>query len=252
MTSNIPKAFVSYSHDSQDHKKWVLELATRLRNNGIDAILDQFELQAGDDVPHFMETHLSSSKKILMVCTEKYVEKANKGEGGVGYEKMIITSNLMRKIDENKIIPIIRQVGSSDVPTFLKSKLYINFSKQDDYEYNYDDLVRTIHNRPLFVKPPVGNSPFTPIAKEKLSGDTDLLNNVLCTIAQQQRNGYSAVSTEIAQKLNISFILFKVAAIKLIGLKYAEWSKYTGYAEHDYISITEKGMLYAYENGLLK
>jgi hypothetical protein len=27
----IPKVFISYSHDSQEHKKWVLDLATRLR-----------------------------------------------------------------------------------------------------------------------------------------------------------------------------------------------------------------------------
>ena len=105
----IPKAFISYSYDSQEHKKWVLELATRLRNNGIDAILDQFELQAGDDVPHFMETNLAKADKILMICTDRYVQKANEGTGGVGYEKMIITSNLMQNIDESKIIPIIRQ-----------------------------------------------------------------------------------------------------------------------------------------------
>jgi hypothetical protein len=50
---SIPKVFISYSHDSQGYKKWVLELAVRLRNNGIDAILDQFELKAGDDIPRF-------------------------------------------------------------------------------------------------------------------------------------------------------------------------------------------------------
>src|SRR4051812_6679259 len=116
METVIPKAFISYSHDTQEHKKWVLELATRLRNNGIDAILDQFELRPGADIPHFMETHLSSSNKILMICTDKYVDKANKGQGGVGYEKMIITSTLMKNIDENKIIPIIRQKGATEVP----------------------------------------------------------------------------------------------------------------------------------------
>jgi hypothetical protein len=46
----IPKVFISYSHDSQEHKKWVLDLATRLRNNGVDAIIDQWELRAGDDL----------------------------------------------------------------------------------------------------------------------------------------------------------------------------------------------------------
>ena len=35
-----PRVFVSYSHDSQDHKNWVLTLATRLVKNGVDVILD--------------------------------------------------------------------------------------------------------------------------------------------------------------------------------------------------------------------
>jgi hypothetical protein len=65
----IPKVFVSYSHDSQDHKKWVLDLATRLRNNGVDAIIDQWELQPGDDLPHFMESHLANSDYVLMICS---------------------------------------------------------------------------------------------------------------------------------------------------------------------------------------
>lgn len=60
---DVPKVFISYSHDSIKHKQWVLNLATRLRNNGIDAILDQFELKPGDDIPHFMEkTYLTQTK----------------------------------------------------------------------------------------------------------------------------------------------------------------------------------------------
>src|SRR5215510_7410388 len=40
----MPKVFISYSHDSTPHKRWVSELATQLQNNGIDTILDQWEL----------------------------------------------------------------------------------------------------------------------------------------------------------------------------------------------------------------
>ena len=65
---STPKVFISYSHDSQEHKKWVLDLATRLRNNGVDAIIDQWELRPGDDLPHFMETHLADSDYVVMVC----------------------------------------------------------------------------------------------------------------------------------------------------------------------------------------
>ena len=68
---SIPKVFISYSHDNLEHKKWVLDLAIRMRNNGIDAIIDQWELKPGDDLPHFMETHLASPDKIIMICSEK-------------------------------------------------------------------------------------------------------------------------------------------------------------------------------------
>ena len=35
-----PTVFVAYSHDSSEHKMWVARLATDLRRNGIEAILD--------------------------------------------------------------------------------------------------------------------------------------------------------------------------------------------------------------------
>mgnify|MGYP000030846127 CR=1 FL=1 len=162
---STPKVFISYSHDSQEHKKWVLDLATRLRNSGVDAIIDQWELRPGDDLPHFMETHLADSDYVVMVCTDKYVAKANSGTGGVGYEKMIITADLLSNIDSNKIVPVIRQFGTHNVPTFLKTKLFVNFSNDDDYEFSFDELVRTFHDSPLFNKPEIGNNPFTPVSE---------------------------------------------------------------------------------------
>ena len=37
-----PSAFISYSHDSDDHAGRVLELADALRGRGINVILDQY------------------------------------------------------------------------------------------------------------------------------------------------------------------------------------------------------------------
>ncbi len=75
-----PRVFISYSHDSAEHKNWVLDFATTLRNRGIDAVLDQWDLKPGDDHPHFMETQLEAADFALMICTERYVEKANAGK----------------------------------------------------------------------------------------------------------------------------------------------------------------------------
>jgi len=173
MSNNPPRVFISYSHDLAEHKEWVLNFSTTLRLRGIDVILDQWDLKPGGDLPHFMETHLDSSDFVLMVCTDKYVQKADKGEGGVGYEKMIMTSALLSKIDQSKVIPIIRQHGQKATPTFMASKLYIDFSNDDEAEYSYDDLLRTLLDAPLFVKPEIGESSFatTEAARPKRTAD---------------------------------------------------------------------------------
>ena len=42
MASDPPKVLISYSHDSPEHAQHVLELANRLREDGIDCIIDQY------------------------------------------------------------------------------------------------------------------------------------------------------------------------------------------------------------------
>jgi len=173
MSTTVPKVFLSYSHDSAEHKQWVLDLATRLKHAGIDSRIDAWGLGAGADLPHFMETQLAEVDRVIMVCTEKYVEKANKGTGGVGYEKMIVTSSLMSSIDDIKIIPIIRQQGTNDVPTFLKSKLYIDFSNDNEFESVIDELMREIHGSPLYKEPELGSNPYLTAKKKPAESKID-------------------------------------------------------------------------------
>jgi len=89
--SAAPRVFISYSHDSPAHKQWIAELATRLRRSAVDAILDQWDLNLGDDVTRFMEAGVTGSDRVLVVCTDEYVRKADAGRGGVGYERLIVT-----------------------------------------------------------------------------------------------------------------------------------------------------------------
>lgn len=154
-----PKVFISYSHDSPDHKQWVGELAIRLRHDGIDVTLDQWDLGPGDDITLFMEKHLHESDRVLCVCTDEYVRKADAGEGGVGYERMIVTAELLRNISTDKIIPIVRQPeGSTQRPKFLETRFYVDLSNDDDKQY--DLLLRELHSQPPPEKPPVGQNPF--------------------------------------------------------------------------------------------
>ncbi|MDR3482109.1 MAG: toll/interleukin-1 receptor domain-containing protein [Burkholderiaceae bacterium] len=242
----VPKVFVSYSHDTQAHKKWVLDFATRLCKVGVDATLDQWTLGPGDDIPLFMEQNLESADRVIMICTEKYVDKANAGKGGVGYEKMIVTADLMRNVDSNKVIPIIRQNGTHNVPTFLKSKLFLDFSLHDQFEESFDELTRSIHKAPLFKKPKISMNPFEPVADTaKRSGDAQLeLMKHLMTVFEQNRGGGYMSYSYVAQHWPGSRTMFDILL---------EQAEADGLIEMivNYIDITLKGKVYAVENKIV-
>lgn len=161
MASPIPRVFFSYSHDSESHKDWVLSLATRLVANGVDVVLDQWDLTLGSDLPRFMEAGLTSADRVIAVCTEPYVQKANDGNGGVGYEKMILTAQLMKNITSDRIIPAIRANSHPRVvPTFLLSRVYVDFRDDLAYEAKYAELLRDLHGQKVRPRPPLGANPF--------------------------------------------------------------------------------------------
>lgn len=158
---HIPKVFISYSHDSVEHKQWVGDFASNLVKNGVDTVLDQWSLSFGDDVAKFMENGVADSDKVLMICTEPYVTKVNDGIGGVGYEALIVTSELIQDLGTSKFIPVIRQSSDSPIlPKALGTRYYVDMSTEDDYENNFESLLRELHKEPLLKKPSLGKNPF--------------------------------------------------------------------------------------------
>lgn len=87
-----PSVFISYSHDSDDHRDWVESFASELRKHGVKTVLDQWDLELGDNIPFFIETAIRENDFTLVICTPRYKEKSESREGGVGYETYIITT----------------------------------------------------------------------------------------------------------------------------------------------------------------
>jgi len=244
-----PKVFVSYSHDSTEHKQWVLKFATTLRERSIDAILDQWELKPGDDLPHFMETQLEKADYALMICTEQYVAKANTGTGGVGYEKMIMTSTMLQRIDSNKVIPIIRQAGTKHVPSFLKTKIYVDFSKDEDVEYAFDELLRVLLNAPLFEKPEIGANPFRPLKESRPDRTSDGIRQLMTDVAA----AFQGISVKYA---SYASVVGRSPLSRLMLDMYANQAIEQGLIERhpnyfDKISVTTKGLQYLHERGMI-
>lgn len=120
-----------------------------------------------------MEDGLSLSDRVILVCTENYVRKADAGEGGVAYERMIVTAELVRNLGTQKFIPVIRQDKEHRLlPKFLGARFYVNLSSNQDVEAEYDKLLRELHKQPATKKPPLGKNPFAqqPSGKETPEG----------------------------------------------------------------------------------
>lgn len=152
--TELPIIFISYSHDSADHKKWVAHLATKLFESGIKVILDQWDLSLGDSPTRFMESGINDADRVLLICTQEYVRKAEAGEGGAGYERMIVTSELAQKIDTNKFIPVTRQESSlHDIPVFLGDRFFADFNDDSQFENQLHNLIRDLKKIPHIDKP---------------------------------------------------------------------------------------------------
>ncbi len=106
---------------------------------------------------------VQKADRVLMVCTEAYVRKANDGVGGVGYEAMIVTAELVKNLGTNRFIPIIRRSGEGPAitPTSLGVRKYINLTTDADWKDNFDELIEDIHQVRHLRKGPLGPSPFT-------------------------------------------------------------------------------------------
>lgn len=154
----MPKVFISYSWEDDEHKNWVKSFTDQLLECGIDATLDQYDLTLGDRLPQFMEQSITNSDYVLIICTPTYKEKSDSRKGGVGYEGHIISGELFSIGNERKYIPVIRKGNaSSALPSCLSSKLGIDLSKESDYQQNFMDLVTTIwggKKKPMVRKKP--------------------------------------------------------------------------------------------------
>lgn len=170
-----PKLFISYAHENEEHKEWVLKLATDLRKSmGIDVMLDQWDLRIGQDLSLFMEQGLSKAEMVICVCSNGYVLKANLGESGSGYEKMILAKPLLKNTNVDYIIPIIRCNDNNELPIFLGTKLYIDFSDDDKYLNKLTELAERIYDKDKIKKPSLGESPFSKAVMNEVIIRTDI------------------------------------------------------------------------------
>ena len=155
------RVFISYSWAVKDQ---VLVLANNLIRDGVEVIIDVYDLKEGDDKYVFMERSVNddSIDYVLMMCDRTYAEKANARTGGVGDETVIITPSLYGDKRSERFIPIVLEKddeGNAFSPAYVKSKIYIDLSDDEIYAAEYEKLLRLIYEKPSMRKPALGKMP---------------------------------------------------------------------------------------------
>jgi hypothetical protein len=153
----VPRVFISYSWDNEEHKAWVKALAARLRGDGVEVALDDWQVKPATRLPHFMENAVRESEFVLVICTEGYRRKADGRKGGVGYEGGIITGEILELGNHEKFIPLLRSSAWPDArPSWLAGATYLDFRGSPYQEAAYNTLLDTIYGL-LEEAPPLGS-----------------------------------------------------------------------------------------------
>ncbi|UCC30990.1 MAG: TIR domain-containing protein [Phycisphaerales bacterium] len=159
---STPKIFISYSHDSSQHQQRVLALSNRLRTDGFDCNIDQYEVSPNEGWPRWMSRQIREADFVLVVCTETYLRRFNGDEApgvgqGVRWESMLTIQDLYDADSLNmKFVPVV--FASADV-AFIPKELRGATRVHLDGDSGYEQLLRRLLNVPPAERPPLGGRP---------------------------------------------------------------------------------------------
>lgn len=160
-----PKVFISYAWTSNEYTNRVDDFANRLISDGIDVLFDKFEMTPGKELIDFMGKSVKepSVTNVLILLNPHYKQEADSREGGVGTETQIISSQIYNKLDQTKFIPVVFDIENDDFttckPIYLRSRVHVNPSDENEYEINYRNLVKILYGEVIFKKPAIGSKP---------------------------------------------------------------------------------------------
>lgn len=171
---SAPKVLVSYSHDSPEHMARVLALSDRLRAEGVESQVDQYETSPPEGWPRWTLNQIEWADFVLVVCTATYNRRfrglEEKGKGrGVTWEGVILTQDLYDASAHNtKFIPVVfDEEDAAHIPLMLRGATFYVLGAGDGYEALY----RHLTNQPRTQKPGLGKLRPLPQRTHQATGD---------------------------------------------------------------------------------
>ncbi len=152
------RVFISYSHDSDEHSRRVLELADRLRKEGIDAHLDQYEPAPTQGWQRWMQQQIEQAQFVLLVCTpifrRRFEGRESAGVGkGATWEGQLVTQEIYdAQMNNDKFLSLLLDGEDEEQALPIVLRPYTHYRINSRYEALY----RRLTGQPEVVKRPLG------------------------------------------------------------------------------------------------
>lgn len=127
----MAKIFISHSHKD---KQFTEKLSSDLSHSGFQVWLDQWEIAVGDNIPLKLQEGISKANFVVLVLSPNSVQSL-----WVNKEWSSAFSN---EVDLNNVIVLPVLIEQCDIPLFLKTKKYADFTS--DYNAGLQELKNAI------------------------------------------------------------------------------------------------------------
>jgi len=126
---SIKEVFVTYSWDNDEHCERIVSFTNFLRQSGFNAEIDRMLIQeeSAIDFKKMMHKAMTDYKKVIVVLSKGYKEKAEAFRGGVGNEYTLILNDI--EANKNKYILVSLDGINDDIaPLFFKGREILDLS----------------------------------------------------------------------------------------------------------------------------
>ncbi|MCK1744644.1 toll/interleukin-1 receptor domain-containing protein [Bradyrhizobium sp. 139] len=152
-----PRTFITYAQENEQFKTAILSLADRLRSEGVDVRIDQYESHPPQGWPRWMEDQFLHAEKIIVVPSQKYLNRYSQVDGigsGARFEAVILRTLLLKNgVSFEKIaVASLSRADQDCIPDLLHG--CSRYGLADDR--GYEDLYRWLTQQPAITAPELG------------------------------------------------------------------------------------------------
>lgn len=136
--SQRPRVLLSYSHDSDEHTRRAADLATRLKRDGVDCVIDQDDPHPPEGFSKWMERQIGAAQFVLVVASEGYATRE-----GASFEERLMLAEIKKKRGNERFIPILFDANDEPhIPAWLVDYEHYVVSRDADYAQLLNRLSR--------------------------------------------------------------------------------------------------------------